>query len=183
VSEVTFQLTEADLTAYQYAVRDRLQGRKRNGFFNQPAVLWSLLTVMVFFLTLAAMQAIERWLERSMEMPEFLLGLAVGFGVMLATWWLHYLDQRRGLARPDGPILSPQTARVASDGLFVTSQACDVRYRWTAVQSISKARGLVILWVEPGAGVAIPANAFASDAAREQFIGEARSFRAICAAG
>jgi hypothetical protein len=128
------------------------------------------------------MRAIEHYLDRPTEMPEFLFGLFVGFSTMLATIWAHYLDQRRGLARPDGPILSPQTVRLTSDGLEITSKASDVRYRWSAIETISEARGLVLLWVEPGAAIAIPADAFASDAARAQFIAEAEALRAGTAA-
>jgi hypothetical protein len=181
LSEVSFRLSQEGLTAYQYAVRDRLQGRRREGFLAQPAVLWSMLTATVFGLTLAAMQAIERLLGRPMEMPEFLFGLIVGFAVMLATWWAYYLDQRRGLARPDGPILSPQTLRWSGEGVEVRSKACDVRYNWAAVEAITEARGLVILWVEPGAGLAIPAQAFGSDAARARFIAEAETMRSAAA--
>jgi hypothetical protein len=182
MTEVSFQLSQAGLTAYQFAVRDRLQKRKREGFFEQPAVLWLILMFCAFVTTFAGIQAIERYLDRPVEIAEFLLGLFVGFSAMLATVWAHYLDQRRGLARPDGPILSPQTVRLTPDGVEITSKASDVRYRWSAVQAITEARGLVLLWVEPGAAIAIPADAFAADGARAQFIAEAEAFRAKAAA-
>ncbi len=178
MTEVAYQLTQAGLTAYQFAVRDRLQKRQRQGILEQPIVLWLLLTFLTFAVTLVGMQAIERYLDRPMEMTEFLLGLFVGFSTMLATMWAHYLDQRRGLARPDGPILSPQTVRLTPAGVEIASKACDVRYRWPAIEAITEARGLVLFWVEPGAAIAIPADAFASDAAHAQFIADAEGFRA-----
>lgn len=175
--DVSFQLTQAGLTAYQFAVRDRLQNRKREGISQQPAVLWLGLCFAGFLVTLAGFQAIERFLDRPMELPDFLLGLVLGFSAMLATAWFHYLDQRRGLARPDGPILSPQTMRLSPEGIAVQSTACDVLYRWPTVEAITHVRGLIIFWVEPGAGLAVPAEAFASDAARKEFIAEAEVFR------
>ena len=181
MTDVAFQLSQANLTAYQFAVRDRLQKRKREGFFEQPIVLWLILSAVAFAVTLAGMEAIELYLERPMEVTDFLLGLFLGCSVMLATVWAHYLDQRRGVARPEGPILSPQTLRLSADSVGVTSKACDVCYRWPAVEAITEARGLIILWVEPGAGLAIPADAFASDAARAHFIAEAEAFRSAAA--
>jgi hypothetical protein len=181
MTEVTYQLSQAGLTAYQFAVRDRLQKRKREGFLEQPIVLWLILMVSAFAVTFAGIQAIERYLDRPMEIAEFFLGLFVGFSAMLATVWAHYLDQRRGVARPDGPILSQQTVRLRPDGLEIVSKACDVRYRWLAIEAIREARGLVIFWVEPGAGVTVPADAFASNAARAQFIAEAEAFRSAAA--
>lgn len=177
MSEVSYRLSQEGLTAYQYAVRDRLQKRKREGFIQRPSVMWLILTATAFLVILFAMQVIQRVLERPMEMPDFLFGLLIGFAAMLATWWLHYLDQRRGLARPDGPILSPQIMRLSADGIDVHSKACDVRYRWTAVEAITETRGLVIFWVEPGAGMAVPADAFADPEVRAQFIAEAEAFR------
>lgn len=177
MTEVAFQLSQAGLTAYQFAVRDRLQKRKRSGLMQQPAVLWLMLTVVAFAVTLGGMQFIERYLERPVEMVEFVLGLVLGFAAMLATAWVHYLDQRRGLARPDGPILSPQTIRLTANGIDVSSKACDVHYRWAAVEDITQARGLVIFWIEPGAGITVPADAFESEAARARFVAEAESLR------
>jgi hypothetical protein len=177
MTEVAYQLSQAGLTAYQFAVRDRLQKRKREGFLEQPIVLWLILMVGAFAVTFVGVQAIERYLDRPIEMAEFFLGLFVGFATMLATVWAHYLDQRRGVARPEGPILSPQTLRLSADGVEIASKACDVRYRWAAIEAITEARGLVIFWVEPGAGVTVPADAFASDATRAQFIAKAEAFR------
>jgi hypothetical protein len=182
MTEVTYQLSQAGLTAYQYAVRDRLQKRKREGFLEQPFVLWLILVVCAFAVTFAGIQAIERYLDRPMEIAEFFLGLFVGFCTMLATVWAHYLDQRRGVARPEGPILSLQVLRLSAEGVEIASKACDVRYRWPAIDAITEARGLVLLWVEPGAAIAIPADAFSSDAARVQFMAEADAFRSAAAA-
>lgn len=177
MTEVSFQLTQAGLTAYQFAVRDRLQNRKRDGLLQQPLVLWLGLSFFGFLVTLGGVKAIERFLDRPMELPEFLLGLVLGFLAMLATAWIHYLDQRQGVARLDGPILSPQMMRLSPEGIAVQSKACDVLYRWPAVEAITHVRGLIIFWVEPGAGLTLPADAFASDAARDQFIAEAEVFR------
>jgi hypothetical protein len=182
MSEVSFRLSQEGLTAYQLAVRDRLQVQTRQGFFDQPGVRWLLLTILAFALTLAVAGAIDHFLDRPMELPELIFGVLLGLGVMLATTWLHYFDQRQGLARADGPILSPQTMRLSVDGIGVQSKACDVRYRWAAVDAITEARGLVIFWIEPGAGLALPADAFATETARAQFIAEAEAFRSTAVA-
>lgn len=182
MSEVSFRLSQEGLTSYQFAVRDRLQGQTRHGFFNQPAVRWLLLTVLAFALTLGVSVAIDHFLDRAMELPELIFGVLLGLGVMFATTWLHYFDQRQGLARADGPILSPQTMRLSVDGIGVQSKACDVRYRWAAVDAITQARGLIVFWIEPGAGLVLPADAFATEAARADFIAEAEAFRSAALA-
>lgn len=183
MSEVHVRLTPEALGAYQLAVRDRMAALPPSRWFEARAVRWigavlvSGLAVMIADLILSPV------LQRPIEYPEFLAGLSAGIAILSGIVWVASADLNRRVARPDGPILSPQTIRVASNGLFITSQACNVRYPWTAVQSIAETRGLVILWVEPGAGIAIPADAFESDAARAQFIGEAQAFRAVSAVG
>jgi len=49
---------------------------------------------------------------------------------------------------------------------------------WPAIEEISEARGLVILWIEPVAGIAIPSDVFATADARAAFICEAEALRA-----
>jgi hypothetical protein len=176
--EVSYQLTPEGLAAYQYASRDRTLRVAPGGWWEQAAVRALVLIAATVICAWLADTAIAVLYERPMELPEFVLGTFVGCAVMLALVWVIALDQRRRLPRPDGHTLSPQTLRLTEQGIAVTSRSNDVLHYWPAIEEISQARGLVILWIEPGAGIAIPTDAFATADARAEFIREAEALRA-----
>lgn len=174
---IAFQLSRENLSAYQFAVRDRLQNRKRQGMLNQPVVLWLVIMGGVFLITVFGVEAFERSTGRRMEMMEFFLGMGVGLVSLLAIAWLHYLDQRRGIAGAEGPLLSPQTIRVSAECVETVSKAGDARFRWSAIEAIAQERGLIIFWIEPGAGLAVPADAVGSPGEQAAFIANAEAYR------
>jgi hypothetical protein len=69
----------------------------------------------------------------------------------------------------DGPLLGATRLSVEPDGLIVDRGRMSSRYSWSAFQSVEMAKNAVILPVDNGIGVIIPASAFASDAERYEF--------------
>ena len=69
----------------------------------------------------------------------------------------------------DGPLLGPTKMIVEADGLTVDRKAMKSKYLWSAFQGVEIAKNAVILPVDNGFGVIVPASAFASDAERYDF--------------
>ena len=69
----------------------------------------------------------------------------------------------------DGPLLGATRLIVEPDGLLVDRGRMAARYSWSAFQGVEMAKNAVILPVDNGIGVIIPASAFASDAERFDF--------------
>lgn len=170
MNETVFRLTAADLGAYQLAVRDRLNGMAPQLWWENAIVRWAALALACALVVFIAAGLIEWLLERPMEFAEFAVGVTVGIAGMAAVIWVTYQDQKRRLAKPDGPILDRQTLRLSNDGISVGSKHVEARYAWAVVEDVTEAHGLVILWIEPGAGVAVPAHAFNSDNERAEFL-------------
>jgi hypothetical protein len=177
MTELAYRLTAADLAAYQLAVRDRLLKQAPTRWWERDTVRALALLGLVILAAFAVNVLVAGLDERPMEPLEYLLGLFVGGALVLAVVWVTNLDQRRRIARPDGPILGSQTLRLTPDGVAAQSAHCDVLYRWAGVEAVTEARGLVILWIEPGAGMAVPGHAFASDATRTEFVREVEARR------
>jgi YcxB-like protein len=69
----------------------------------------------------------------------------------------------------NGPLLGPTRLSVEPDGLVVDRDRMRTRYSWSAFQGVEVAKNAVILPIDNGIGVIIPASAFASDAERFEF--------------
>jgi hypothetical protein len=69
----------------------------------------------------------------------------------------------------DGPLLGPTTLMVEPDALIVDRGRMSSRYAWSSFQGVEVAKNALILPIDNGIGVIIPAGAFASDAERYDF--------------
>jgi uncharacterized integral membrane protein len=69
----------------------------------------------------------------------------------------------------DGPLLGATRLMVEPDALIVDRGRMTARYAWSAFQGVEIARNAVILPIDNGIGVIVPAAAFHSDAERLDF--------------
>ena len=69
----------------------------------------------------------------------------------------------------DGPLLGATRLIVEPEALIVDRGRMSSRYSWSAFQGVEMAKNAVILPIDNGIGVIIPAAAFASDAERYEF--------------
>src|SRR6185503_2339857 len=70
----------------------------------------------------------------------------------------------------DGPYLGATRLGIESDGLTIDRSVMKAKYLWAAFQGVEIAKDAVILSIDNGIGLIIPASAFASDAARYDFV-------------
>lgn len=170
MNETVFRLTADDLKAYHLAVRDRLTGMRPKQWWENSAVRWLALAAACTLVVMLAGFVIRQVFDRHMEFAEFMVGVFTGVAAMTAVLWVTYADQRRRMARPGGPTLDRHTLRLTNDGITVTTKHTDVRYAWAVIEDVTEARGLFILWIEPGAGVVVPHHVFETDGRRAEFL-------------
>ncbi|MEQ1576618.1 MAG: hypothetical protein ABL894_03100 [Hyphomicrobium sp.] len=167
---VTYRLSPRDLTSYRYAVRDRLNSLPAKGILNQH---WARAVLILggsagLFILLDGV--LPRLTGRPLTLPELAIGFFVGLAACLAVLWLNYFDQSKRLVDPEGPALSEHTISLSASGLNVDAAHMNSHFDWPAIRDVSVERGLVILWLEPSMGVAIPVQAFAGVEARDDFV-------------
>lgn len=178
MTETAFRLSADDLMAYQYAVRDRLTKEMPKPWQHKDSIRALALMAITALVTGGLMGLFPAVFGRPLELMELLIGMLFGGGLVLGMIWLSFRDQSRRLTRTDGPVQGVQTLRLTNDGVTVSSDKVEARYVWAAIEHVSEARGLVILWIEPGVGIAVPGHAFASSAEREAFMREIEGRRA-----
>ena len=98
-----------------------------------------------------------------------LVGAIISLAPTIAT--------RRGSLRmqvsaSSSPLLGPTTLIVDEEGLVIERKLMRTKYLWPAFQGVEIARNRVILPIDTGIGVIIPASAFSDDAARYSFAAE-----------
>jgi len=69
----------------------------------------------------------------------------------------------------DGPFLGITRLAVEEDGLLIDRPLVTSKYRWAAVQGVEMTNTALIIPVDNGMGIIVPASAFPSDAARYEF--------------
>lgn len=69
----------------------------------------------------------------------------------------------------NGPMLGPTQLTIEPDGLTIDRTTMKSKYLWAAFQGVEIARDAVILPIDNGIGIIIPASAFGSDAERFEF--------------
>jgi hypothetical protein len=69
----------------------------------------------------------------------------------------------------DGPLLGSTKLMIEPDGLVIDRKVVKSKYLWAAFQAVEIQKNAVILPIDNGIGIIIPASAFASDAERYDF--------------
>ena len=104
------------------------------------------------------------------------LSLLLGVIVCLITAIISLIPAiRLRLAFPrmqvsdDGPLLGPTTLIVEDDGLLFDRRLVRSKYLWAAFKGLEIAKGALILVIDNGIGLIIPATAFASEGDQYEF--------------
>ena len=84
---------------------------------------------------------------------------------------LRYVRTREaGNPSRDGFMLGQRTATFSDDGVDVSSDRTKTRYEWRAFERVERFPRMVVLWLEPGAGLIVPRSAFQSDGEAAGFV-------------
>jgi hypothetical protein len=79
------------------------------------------------------------------------------------------LTMLRSQVTDDGPLLGRTRLSIEEDGLVFDRVLVASRYKWKAFQGVEIAKGALILPVDNGIGLIVPAATFESDTARYEF--------------
>ncbi len=101
--------------------------------------------------------------------PSFITGLVFGILAQMAATWLI---ARQMQPAEVGYVLGPQEVEVTDAGFRVMSRHHDAVFHWEGVLSAHVTAKHVFVMVDRNAGIIVPRRYFASDAEREQFVGE-----------
>jgi hypothetical protein len=72
----------------------------------------------------------------------------------------------------DGPLLGPKAVSIEEDGLVFDRPLIRSKYLWGALQGVEISNHALVLPIDNGIGLIIPASAFSTDAARYAFVAE-----------
>ena len=99
----------------------------------------------------------------------FIVRLVAGIFCLIPAIKLRQQPLRMQVS-DDGPLLGSTKLTVESDGLTVDRAMMKSKYLWAAFQSVEISKNAVILPVDNGFGVIVPASTFSSDAKRYEFV-------------
>ena len=169
----SFDATFADFQFLQRYMARRLLARNRRTY------ILALIGIVLcaFFLTFAIVISAEPYAAARL-MPTIPYPLSVYVEIIISLLLAIVslapaIGTRRRMLRMQvsetSPMLGPTTLTIEPDGLVIERRLMRTKYLWPAFQGVEMAGNRVILPVDNGIGVIIPATAFPDDAARYEF--------------
>jgi hypothetical protein len=167
---IAFNMTFGDFQLLQTHMQRRTFSRNKGAV--GPALLGVVVcAVLIAMAIVANIRPNYRgmsWLGLSYPLSQYvllivLLSLAIialipAVRLRLKTLRMQVSDQN--------PLLGPTSVTIEPDGLLVQKELITSKYRWAAFKSAEIVKGAIILPVDTGMGVVLPASAFANDAER-----------------
>jgi hypothetical protein len=171
--EVSYRLQPDHLKTYRILASKRVAANSRNA--GEGWGLWLLYAFAAAVLLAAASLLLSILTGLPVVMPELLLGFVCGVAMSYILIWWHYAAHSRravgSAVRSHGPTLIERRCSVGVDGLRSGSTLGEAIYRWAAFDGLTVQDGVIVLWMEPGAGVLLPRSAFAGPEAETAFLG------------
>jgi hypothetical protein len=167
--QLSYETTIADLQALQSYMSRHLFAR------NRSAYLVALAGVVVCAVFLAAVIVVNAAPARfvghngnTFLVSYLTLIVLLLLGAILALMPMVRLRLKtlRMQVTSTGPLVGPTQIRMDADRLTIERRLMKTTYAWGAFRSVSIEKGAVILAVDNGVGVIIPASAFPSDTER-----------------
>jgi hypothetical protein len=75
----------------------------------------------------------------------------------------------------NSPALGETHLSLSGDGIETRKAGRTGRYRWQAIGECSQSGDLLVLWLDRSEAILVPSRAFASDEARQAFVGMVRA--------
>jgi hypothetical protein len=172
--EFRYNVTFADFQFLQGYMARRVASRNRGSHVRAlvSVVVCAFLLAMAIVLNVNPYWAL-RFSSPAMPypLPFYLLLIVLLIGAILALFPAVKLRMKtmRMQVSDDGPLLGATRLLVEPEGLVVDRGRMSARYAWSAFQGVEMSKNAVILPIDNGIGVIIPASAFATDAERFEF--------------
>jgi hypothetical protein len=172
--ELRYDTTFADFRFLQGYMTRRVAARNRGPHLRalMSVVLCAFLLAMAIVINVNPYRAITLTggaLPYPISFYLVLIVLLIGAILALLPAVKLRMKTLRMQVSDDGPLLGPTKLIVEPDALIVDRGRMSVRYAWSSFQGVEVAKNAVVLPIDNGIGVIIPASAFASDAERFDF--------------
>ena len=169
-----FDVTFRDFQQLQQHMARRMVAKDRAGHFLAlgGVVLCALCLTLAIYMTIQSYR-LYGLVVLGLPYPSsayliLILCLVAGIASLLPAVKLR-LKLPRMQVSDDGPLLGHTMLTIEPDGLRIERHAVLSKYYWSAFQGVEMAKTAVVLAIDNGIGLIVPATAFASDAARYEF--------------
>jgi hypothetical protein len=162
--DLTVALTEAEVRIYQQAW-GRHQGSPTGVGATAAIIVIGALVALVAGLIAVALGEVDNSAGGLVVVLSFLVYWT---GIWVVTWLARRANQR-ALAQQMARLRRERHLSITADGITVAAEAGTVAWRWNAVQEVSEASGLILVWLEAGP-IAIPRHAAADPTALLAFL-------------
>ena len=172
MANLEFEFGYTDFKQLQQVMSRRLfvSNRGRYGAALAGVVLCALFLTAAILVTLFGSRRFH-FLGAAYPTSILLLLILLLFGALLSLIPAVRLrlTMLRSQVSDQGPLFGATRLSMDDDGLTVSRPLITTRYKWSAFRSAEIAKGAVILAVDNGMGIIIPAAAFGNDTARYEF--------------
>jgi uncharacterized integral membrane protein len=172
--EFRYDVTFADFQSLQGYMTRRVVARNRGSHLRalMGVVVCAIFLAVAIVLNVNPYRALafsSEALPYPLSFYLLLICLLIGAILALLPAVRLRLKTMRMQVSDDGPLLGQTRLIVEPDALTVDRGRMSARYSWSAFQGVEMAKNAVILPIDNGIGMIIPASAFASDAERYEF--------------
>jgi hypothetical protein len=175
-SEFSYDTTVGDLQALQSFMMRQVFVRNRRDYL---IALAGVVLCAIFLTTVIVLSASPRTLAMPRSSGSFLVSYLSLIAVLLTGAVLALLPMVRLRLRTvrmqvsqGGPLVGPTSLSIGVEGLMIARKLMTTTYSWGAFRRVTVEKGAVILVIDNGMGVIVPAGAFQSDGERFEFAAE-----------
>jgi hypothetical protein len=174
--EVRYKLEPNHLAEYHIAARERVLGKIWSPHWSWDAARGLVIGVASVALFMAISWAMQTYLGQQLHTPSLVVGLAYGIAFISIQGILSFVVQRkRSPFKAGGPTFALHTAIADGEMLNIKGPNFEQRYRWPVFEELTEHGHVIIAWLEPGAGVVFPRNAFAAPVDETAFVEAVRA--------
>jgi hypothetical protein len=172
--ELTYCLTREDHQQFYKFAQQRVASHAKG------PLGWKGATILFFVASTLLSLLVLDYFFRNHVIDERAFGaacLAYGWAlisVVLCGWfwrrqfWINWLPD-------DSVSLSEMRLKLDSDGIEGSDQTKVTKYSWRAFSDISEHGRSVVMWIDRGQGILVPASALADEETRRNFVSLARA--------
>lgn len=175
-SEFSYDVTVGDLQHLQSFMTRQVFVRNRRDYL---IALAGVFLCAIFLTAVIVLNASPRAFATPRSSGSFLLSYLSLIAVLLTGAVLALIPMVRLRLRSvrmqvsqGGPLVGPTSLSIGVDGLTIARKLMKTTYSWGAFRRATVEKGAVILVIDNGMGIIVPAGAFQSDGDRFEFAAE-----------
>ncbi len=175
--QFSYETTLTDLQSLQRFMSRQLFLRNRSAYLTGLAgvVVCAMFLTAVIVINVAPAYFVGRGGSSTLSYLTLIVLLLLGAVLALMPMARLRLRVLRMQITPNGPLVGPTKMHLDAAGLTIERQLMKTTYAWGAFRAVAVEKGAVVLTIDNGMGVIIPASTFQSDSERFGFAAEISS--------